>query len=68
MILFSLILTNCQGYKIEGENQFLLSQEAIFKPSKIETLQDMNKNYLELFKAYNHNLSILKALREGDLN
>lgn len=43
----------------------LFEQKAIFeKPDKITNAEDINKNYLKLFKAYQNNLLLLEYLEK----
>lgn len=66
MLISLITLNNCTSPKIiYDKNNFLLSQQQIFKPRKVETLEDMNLNYFNLYKAYLNNANILKALKEG---
>lgn len=64
MILYCITLNNCTSHKIiNDKNDFLLTQQQIFKPQKVETLEDLNINYFNLYKAYLNNITILNALK-----
>lgn len=67
-IVFGLILSFCfYGCSIQVRQipSSLFGQKVIFeKPEKVTTVDEINKNYIELFKAYQNNLLLLEYLEK----
>lgn len=59
------MIQGCSSIKYVDSNKELFSNVKIeeFKPTEANTLQDINKNYLELYRCYVKNKNILDTLK-----
>lgn len=64
------MILGCSNIKYVDTNKELFSTVEIkdFKPTEAKTLQDINSNYLELYKCYLYNKNILDTLKSSGCN